>query len=142
MGLSAQRPAIGLSAWLIVNCGSAVFFRFSAALVLVVLVSMAGVMLEKRTLELRRAVSRQYYHTDLLVEHHVRLRLETQQLTSVSQLTAGRPLSEYPAPQPGVRRSAAVQRNAAESDGGIGEAAPARLPLLRFQQPFSPEGID
>ena len=35
-------------------------------LVLVVMIAMAGVALEKRTLELRRSVSRQHYQMDLL----------------------------------------------------------------------------
>lgn len=120
------------------------FFRFSAALLLIVLVSMAGVALEKRTLELRRAVSRQYYQTDLLIELHVRLRLKTQQLTAPSQLAS------LPAPsQPATSRRSANAGSATRSDRPSGpppaeqrRAQTARLPLLRFQQPFSPEGID
>lgn len=56
------------------------FFRFGSALVLVVMVSMAGVALEKRTLELRRDVSRQHYQMDLLNDAYARARLRTQQL--------------------------------------------------------------
>jgi hypothetical protein len=56
------------------------FFRFGSALVLVVIVSMAGVALEKRTLELRRNVSRQHYQMDLLHDAYSRARLRTQQL--------------------------------------------------------------
>lgn len=62
------------------------FFRFAAGLLLVVLVSMVGVRLEKQTLEMRRAVSVQYYQTDVLLELLVRLRLETQKLTAPAQL--------------------------------------------------------
>ena len=63
-----------------------VFFRFAAGLLLVVLVSMVGVRLEKQTLEMRRAVSVQYYQTDVLLELLVGLRLETQKLTAPAQL--------------------------------------------------------
>jgi hypothetical protein len=56
------------------------YFRFGSALFLVVLVAMAGVALEKRTLELRRSVSRQHYQTDVLQDAYSRARLRTQQL--------------------------------------------------------------
>jgi hypothetical protein len=56
------------------------FFRFGSAVVLVVLVSLAGVALEKSNLELRREVSRQQYRTEVLLEAHAKLRLRTQQL--------------------------------------------------------------
>ena len=41
---------------------------------------MAGVALEKQTLELRRSVSRQHYQTDALRDAYARARLRTQQL--------------------------------------------------------------
>ena len=56
------------------------FFRFGSAIVLVVLVSLAGIALEKRNLEFRRQVSRQHYRTDVLLEAHAKLRLWTQQM--------------------------------------------------------------
>jgi hypothetical protein len=56
------------------------YFRFGSALFLVVLVAMAGVALEKQTLELRRSVSRQHYQTDALQDAYARARLRTQQL--------------------------------------------------------------
>ncbi len=64
------------------------YFRFASGLLLVVLVSMAGVWLEKQTLEMRRSVSVQYYQTDVLLDLLVRLRLETQQLTAPAQMAA------------------------------------------------------
>lgn len=118
------------------------FFRFSAALILIVIVSMAGVVLEKRTLELRRAVSRQYYQTDLLLEQHVRLRLETQRLTAPAQLEIlqSRHLSQTDSAS---ESSTKKRRRADEKESENTESTlPARLPLLRFQQPFNPEGID
>ena len=58
------------------------YFRFGSAVFLVVLIAMAGVAIEKRTLKLRREVSRQYYRTEVLLERHATLRLRTQQLAS------------------------------------------------------------
>jgi hypothetical protein len=56
------------------------YFRFGSALVLVVLISLAGIALEKRNLELRRSVTRQRFRHDVLHDAHIRLRLETQRL--------------------------------------------------------------
>ena len=56
------------------------FFRFGSALVLVVLISLAGNALEKRHLELRRRIIRQHYRMDVLSDAHAKLRLETQRL--------------------------------------------------------------
>ncbi len=119
------------------------FFRFAAALLLIVLVSMAGVMLEKQILDLRRAVSRQYYQTDLLIELHVKLRLETQQLTSPSQLAvlAPEPVPEKSPPKKKSRRTEVVRQAELPQDTTRENTAP-RIPLLRFQRPFNPEGID
>ncbi|MCA9063041.1 MAG: hypothetical protein KDA96_08280 [Planctomycetaceae bacterium] len=114
-----------------------VYFRFVAALTLVVAISMASVLLEKHTLEMRRAVSRQYYHTDLLLDLQVNLRLQTQQLTAPAQLEqltvqsrSGKTMP--PAPENSKTRHSA---NSSSSDQ-------AALPLLRFRHPFRPEGID
>jgi len=118
-----------------------VFFRFAAGLLLAVLVSMAGVRLEKQTLELRRTVAVQYYQTDLLLELQVRLRLETQRLTAPAQLAAtaeNAANSGKPATDPGKRQKS---RSAIRSSETERSASPP-LPLLRFQHPFNPEGID
>ena len=70
------------------------FFRFGSAIVLVVLISLVGIGLEKRNLELRRAVSQQHYRTDALRDAHARLRLETQFLGApvriIDSLESGR----------------------------------------------------
>lgn len=129
------------------------FFRFCAALLLVVLVSMAGVTLEKRTLELRRAVSLQHFHTDLLVEQHVKLRLETQRLTAPSQLSelppdrneqsaSARPADTRAAGRKGSPGDRTTLKEARNPDDRLPAPSSLRLPLLRFQQPFSPEGIE
>ena len=115
------------------------YFRFASGLLLVVVVSMAGVWLEKQTLEMRRTVSVQYYQTDVLLDLLVRLRLETQQLTApgqmaVAEIAARNPSHEQSQPH---RRSRIAGRREEPS-----ESNSQRLPLMRFQQPFNPEGID
>jgi hypothetical protein len=62
------------------------FFRFGSALALVVLISLAGTALEKRNLKLRRAVSRQQYRLDVLLEQHAANRVLAQQLGAPSRL--------------------------------------------------------
>src|SRR5262245_49815672 len=62
------------------------FFRFGSALVLVVLISLAGTALEKRSLELRRIVSRQQYRLEILLEKHAAHRVLAQQLGAPSRL--------------------------------------------------------
>lgn len=116
------------------------YFRFAAGLMLVVLVSMAGVWLEKQTLEMRRTVSVQYYQTDVLLDLLVRLRLETQQLTAPAQMAVTleadkRKSKQQPKTE---RRRSRVADRSEEPSGSNGQ----RLPLLRFQHPFNPEGID
>lgn len=62
------------------------FFRFGVALGLIVLISLAGTMLEKRNLELKRAVSRQHYRLDILEERYAAQRVEAQRLGAPSRL--------------------------------------------------------
>jgi hypothetical protein len=63
-----------------------VFFRFGSALVLVVLISLAGTALEKRNLERRRVVSRQQYRLEILLEQHAANRVLAQQLGAPHRL--------------------------------------------------------
>lgn len=56
------------------------FFRFGSAVVLVVLIALAGSALETESLALRRQLSHQHYRTDILMEQHAKLRLQAQQL--------------------------------------------------------------
>ncbi len=53
-------------------------YRFCAALVLVVLVSLAGTALEKETLALRREVTRQVYRRQVLESRLASLAMEVQ----------------------------------------------------------------
>jgi hypothetical protein len=90
------------------------FFRFGTALVLVVLISLAGTALEKRNLELKRVVSRQSYRLEILQEQHAAKRVLAQQLGApgrlVDQLEADAASSEksaHPAKpeRPGARKT-------------------------------------
>jgi hypothetical protein len=56
------------------------YFRFGSALVLLILMSVAGVAIEKQCLALRRSVMRQQYRREVLQDEFARLRLQTQQL--------------------------------------------------------------
>jgi hypothetical protein len=62
------------------------YFRFVAALTLVVMISVAGTALEKRSLELRRAISRQHYQLEVLVDRHATHRMEAHQLGAPERL--------------------------------------------------------
>ena len=112
------------------------FFRFSAGLLLVVLVSMSSIWLEKQTMELRRVTSVQYYQTDLLLELLIRLRLESQQLTAPSEFA-----QIAPANPPRPKRGQPLER-AASTEPVAPTPSSTPLPLLRLQQPFHPKGID
>ncbi len=62
------------------------FFRFGAALVLIVMVALAGTALETRNLALKRSLSQQQYQLDVLVESQHSLRLEAQRLGTPAKL--------------------------------------------------------
>ena len=113
------------------------FFRFSAGLLLVVLVSMSSIWLEKQTMELRRLTSVQYYQTDLLLELLVRLRLESQQLTAPSEFSMDATESLSVARPSTLRKPHALPGKAENSTEPL-----QPLPLLRLQQPFHPKEVD
>lgn len=62
------------------------FFRFGAALLLIVSVALAGTALETRCLMLKRSLSQQQYRHEVLMETQARLRLETQRLGAPARL--------------------------------------------------------
>ncbi|MDA0589787.1 MAG: hypothetical protein O2820_17535 [Planctomycetota bacterium] len=62
------------------------FFRFGSAICVVVLISLVGIAIEKRSLELRRKISRQHYQMDVLRDQHSRLRLKSQELAGIERL--------------------------------------------------------
>ena len=62
------------------------FFRFGAAVLLIVVVSLLGVAIEKRTLSLKRTISLQTYRAEQLRERCVRLRLQCEQSGAPARL--------------------------------------------------------
>ncbi len=62
------------------------YFRFGAAVVLAVLVAVAGIAIEKRCLTLRRALTREHYRYEVLRDLYARQRLQTQQLGAPARL--------------------------------------------------------
>lgn len=62
------------------------FFRFGAALLLVVIVALCGTALETQNLALKRSLSQQQYRMEVLLETQTRLRLETQRLGAPAKL--------------------------------------------------------
>lgn len=98
------------------------FFRFGSAIVLAVLISLAGVALEKRNLEYRRQLSRQRFRMDVLVEAHAKLRLETQQL--------GAPVHLIDAMESGKLEFG----KRLPDDEASEQASPRQPPLLRWQR--------
>ncbi len=57
-------------------------FRFIAALMLVVTVSLVGISLEKRELALKRAISLQHFRMDQLLEERARMRIHLHALSA------------------------------------------------------------
>ena len=64
----------------------AMFVRFAGALSLVVLISLAGTHLDKRSLDLRRRLTRQHFYLDVLEQHQVAARVEAQRLGAPTRL--------------------------------------------------------
>ena len=109
------------------------FFRFAAALMLVVAVSMAQIRLEKQSLMLRRSVSRQYYQMDELLELHAQLRLDIQQLSAPSHF-----LAESALPLESAKPSRVLH----EGPSAVArQLVSPKLPLLRWERPVRPDGV-
>lgn len=83
------------------------YFRFTAGLLLALLVSIAGIWLEKQTLELRRSIGVQHYHAEILRGWLVRSRLDAERLTMDALQT-----TEISAPLPAEPAAAASRRGA------------------------------
>jgi len=75
------------------------FFRFGAAVALIVAVSLLGIALEKRTLALKRSISLQTYRAAQLEERRVQLRLRCEQLGAPGRLLES---LEPPAASPAI----------------------------------------
>lgn len=104
------------------------FFRFAAGLILVVLVSMVGIVLEKQTLAMNRAVSRQFFQLDLMLEMHAQLRLSIQKQTAPALLADLKPESFT------QQRRARFDR-VSEQETGVPKPPSSGLPLMRWQLP-------
>jgi hypothetical protein len=63
-----------------------VFFRFGAALALVVVIALAGTALETQNLALKRSISQQQYQLEVLVESQAGLKLDAQRLGTPAKL--------------------------------------------------------
>lgn len=59
---------------------SAMYFRFSIAILLVVAISIGNVAIEKSSFDLRREISRQQYRKEVLLKEHHQLRARSQEL--------------------------------------------------------------
>ena len=94
------------------------FFRFGSAIVLVVLVSLAGIAMEKRNLEYRRGLSRQHYRMQVLLDGHTKLRMKTQQMGAPVRLIESLEKGEFKLREPETPV----------------EARAGNLPLLRWQR--------
>jgi hypothetical protein len=62
------------------------YFRFGAAVMLAVLVAVAGIAIEKRCLTLRRALTREHYRCEVLRELYAKQRLQAQQMGAPARL--------------------------------------------------------
>jgi cell division protein FtsL len=62
------------------------FFRFLCCVALVVLISLGGVALEKKSLETRRNISQQHYRMEVLRESFAKMRLRVQELGAPEKL--------------------------------------------------------
>ena len=80
------RPGGGGGPFDLEQATGAVYFRFASGLVLAVIVSLAGVGLEKRALSLRRQLSLQRYRMDVLCDRQARLRLRSERAAAPARL--------------------------------------------------------
>ncbi|MFK7817394.1 MAG: hypothetical protein AB8G99_01640 [Planctomycetaceae bacterium] len=115
------------------------FFRFISAIVLVVLVSMTGIVIEKRMLDLRRDVSRQQYRTEILLDQYTMLRLKTQQLSSPDRMLETMQQQQL-APQPLPRQLPKPNMRRMEEPNTEEQAARPQmnLPLMKWERPVQP----
>ena len=79
------------------------YFRFGAGILLIVVISVAGIAIEKSTLDVRRDISAQHFRMEVLRDEHIQLRLETQKLRSpgrmMDSIAAGKIKVQRPQPQ-------------------------------------------
>ena len=68
-------------------------FRFAAALLLILAVSLIGIRFEKEELALKRSISLQQYRMDQLLEEQARLRIRLHELTGPETSSPSDPIS-------------------------------------------------
>ncbi|RLS37355.1 MAG: hypothetical protein DWH81_11300 [Planctomycetota bacterium] len=85
------------------------FFRFCAALSLVVLIAAAGIAVEKQLLDMKRTQTLQVYRLEQLEEKYARLKLRTQELGAPSRLMES--LEQAEAERAARRRATVVPLN-------------------------------
>lgn len=98
------------------------FFRFGAALMLVVSVALAGTALETQNLSLKRSISRQQYRLEVLLESQTSLRLESQRLGAPAKLLDAMDRGDAALSRPAKPQRADVRRS----------------PLLNWNGPSAP----
>ena len=100
-----------------------------ATVAAVVLLSLAGIAVERRNLDFRREISRQHYRMDVLKDEHARLRLRSQKLSAMDRLveTIEKKGSDLKHPEKAVDRG---PQNANED-------LPRRPPLLFWERPLN-----
>lgn len=123
------------------------FFRFGSAVVLVVVTSLLGILVEKQNLTLRRDLSSQHYRMDVLQEEHALLRLRSQQLAAIERLFAtveetnsvltavrSEPLRKRP-PVRTASGDAPIDQQIEQPGQHSLNLPPRRVPLLFWRQP-------
>lgn len=103
------------------------FFRFGSAVCVVVLISLIGIAIEKRSLQLRRELSRQHYQMDILRDQHARLRLQSQELATIERL-----FEHVEQPESGL----ALPEKPREPASAEQSASRPKVPLLFWRQPL------
>lgn len=71
-------------------------FRFSVAILLVVMIAAGGITLERRILDMRRAQALQLYRLTLLEEKYARLKLRCQELNAPQTWTEPKRMADSP----------------------------------------------
>lgn len=102
------------------------FFRFGCALVIAVLISLAGTALEKQSLELRRAVSQQQYQLDILRERYVAQRTLAQREGAPAKLIDQVDPALWNSPQPEKPAQTGRKADRARPKNSPGTSRPSR----------------
>ena len=89
---------------------------------------MVGIVLEKQTLAMNRAVSRQFFQLDLMLEMHAKLRLSIQEQTAPALLADLKPEDFTQQRRPRFDR-------VTEQESGVPTPPSSALPLMRWQLP-------